>query len=209
MTQCVGSVKGTAAFPAASGGVIPTPTLQFDAAWRRRTTVSACSVAKVAHHLKAHYLHRRPGVVVLCLWMTCGPVDAGAIVFALPPRETHKRYGGLTWELARLYLIDSIPNNAETWFIGFAIRYIRQRYTHVRYLVSYADPSVGHTGTIYRAANWLSDGRTDDERKSPRCDYLGSNGKRYSRRGHVPDDVTVKRVPRVSKFRFVYHLGDR
>lgn len=73
--------------------------------------------------------------------------------------------------------------------------------------MSYADPSVGHMGTVYKAANWIPDGRTDDERKTPRFDYAdAATGKKYSRRGHVPEGVIIKRVPRVSKHRFYYPL---
>jgi tRNAHis guanylyltransferase len=85
--------------------------------------------------------------------------------------------------------------------------HIRKERPDVKYLVSYADPSVGHRGQIYKAANWKSDGLTDDERKSPRFDYAcADTGKKYSRRGHVPDHVTIKRVPRISKHRFVYAI---
>jgi hypothetical protein len=76
--------------------------------------------------------------------------------------------------------------------------------------VSYADPSVGHVGTVYKASNWMADGRTDDERKSPRCDYVDANtGKKYSRKSHIPAGAKVQRVPRVSKFRFVYPMKNR
>jgi len=65
-----------------------------------------------------------------------GPFIVGVIVFALPPRETMQRYG-----------VD--------------IKFIRSNHPQVDALVSYADPSAGHSGTIYRAANWESDGHTD------------------------------------------------
>jgi len=77
-------------------------------------------------------------------------------------------------------------------------------------LVSYADPSAGHSGVIYRAANWKSDGRTDDDRKTPRFDYADANsGKKYSRASHIPIGTDIKRVPRVSKWRFIYSLTTR
>jgi hypothetical protein len=134
----------------------------------------------------------------------------GGIVFALPPRETSIRYGGATWELARLWVEDGVPINAESWLIAQAVRYIRKERPDVKYLVSYADPSAGHQGTIYKAANWKSDDRTDDERKTPRFDYADANtGKKYSRRGHVPEGVTIRRIPRISKHRFVFQLHPR
>jgi len=163
--------------------------------------------AAVDAMIKRHYIGRWPGVCVLILAMKIGEELLGVIVFALPPRETMKRYDGETWELARLWLDDAVPQNAETWLIAQAVRYIKKNHPTVRVLVSYADPSAGHAGTIYKAANWIVDGRTDQDRKSPRFDYAdAATGKRYSRRGHVPEGVTIKRIPRVSKFRFIYRM---
>lgn len=131
----------------------------------------------------------------------------GCVVYAAPPREVDKRYGGKTWELARLYLLDEIPRNSETWLIGQSVRYIRAHHRDVQYLLSYADPSAGHAGTIYKAANWRADGSTDDDRKTPRCDYVDTRtNKKYGRKGNMPTDAIVARVPRVSKFRFVLAL---
>lgn len=103
-----------------------------------------------------------------------------------------------------VYLLDEIPRNAETWLIGRSVRYIKQNHQEVKYLLSYADPSAGHRGTIYQAANWKADGRTDDERKSPRCDYYDDRtGHKYGRRGNMPADAVIVRKPRVSKWRYV------
>ena len=121
-----------------------------------------------------------------------------------------KRYKGKTWELSRLYLIDRIPCNAETWLIGQSIRHIKRHHPDVHHLVSYADPSAGHQGTIYKAANWRPDGRTDDDRKTPRCDYVDlRTGKKYGRAGNVPKSAEVQKVPRISKHRFHYSIYQR
>jgi hypothetical protein len=163
--------------------------------------------AAVDHLVRKHYLHRWPGVVV-CTLALVKPEIIGCVVFALPPRETMKRYGvALAWELARLFIEDGTPKNAETWFVSRAISWVRNNRSDVKCLVSYADPSVGHQGTIYKAGNWIADGRTDSERKTPRFDYEDpATGKHFSRRSHVPVGLVPIRVPRVSKFRFVYWL---
>lgn len=167
-------------------------------------SVGVATRAQAEPLIRSHYLHRWPGVVVLTLGMWTGAFIIGTIVFALPPRETMLRYKvALVWELARLYILDSAPFNSETWFMARAIRHVKQNHREVGALVSYADPSAGHQGTIYKAANWRADGRTDQERKTPRFDYRVA-GKMYSRCAHVPDGAQVVRVPRVSKFRFVY-----
>lgn len=162
----------------------------------------------VSHLVKKHYLHRWPGVVVLTLALLEKGLAIGCIVFALPPRESMRRYKVTkAWELARLFIEDGTPKNAETWFVSKSIQWIKKNRPDVDCLVSYADPSAGHSGTIYRAGNWIDDGMTDDDRKTPRFDYADpKTGKHYSRRGHVPDGVVPVRKARISKHRFVYWL---
>ena len=172
-------------------------------------SVSPTTRVAAEQFVRAHYLGRWPGVVTLILGLWKGPFIVGCAVFALPPRETAKRYRvKLAWELARLFILDSEPFNSETWFMARAVRWIKANRPQVEALVSYADPSFGHDGTIYRAANWTIDGRTDQERKTPRFDYA-VGAKVYSRRSHVPEGATIMRIPRVSKFRYVYRMKER
>ena len=179
----------------------------FDSGWRKSCSVRRCSIVEVDAFIKAHYLAKRPAIVLLCLVAERDGEPIGCIVYSAPPREADKRYGGKVWELARVYLLDEIPKNAETWLIGQSVRYIKRHHKEVAHLLSYADPSAGHAGTIYKAANWRQDGRTDDERKSPRCDYYDERtGKKYGRRGNMPQDAVVVRKPRVSKWRFTLAL---
>jgi hypothetical protein len=181
----------------------------FDSEWRKSCTVRPCSVSECEAFLRAHYLGKRPAIVVLCLMMERNGRALGCIVYAMPPREADKRYGGKTWELARLYLLDEVPSNAETWLIAKSVKHIRREHRDVIVLLSYADPSAGHAGTIYKAAGWQGDGRTDEERKSPRCDYVDARtGKKYGRKGNMPPDAVVSRVPRVSKHRFIFRLSN-
>lgn len=178
----------------------------FDSEWRARCCVTHISHAQASNMIGMHYLHKWPGVPTCVLGMWDGILLVGLCVFALPPRETSVRYGGETWELARLWIKDEVPRNAETWLIAQAIKHIKRIHTEVKMLVSYADPSAGHSGTIYRAGNWTQDGRTDEGRKTPRIDYI-CWGRKYSRRAHVPEGAPMQRVPRVSKYRFTYRLG--
>lgn len=173
-------------------------------------TVEPAFRKDVDHLVRKHYLGRWPGVVVCIMGLLQEDKRAyiGVIVFALPPRETAKRYTvAVAWELARLFIEDGTPKNTETWFMARAIAYVKRAHPEVELLVSYADPSVGHTGLIYRAGNWIPDGRTDQERNTPRFDYAVGD-KVYSRRGHVPVGATVRRIPRVSKHRFIYWMNN-
>lgn len=180
----------------------------FDKTWRDYCEVYPLPTAQLDDMIKAHYLGKWPAVCRLKLGMFMGPFVVGAIVYADAPPETSRRYGGYTWELARLWIKDGIPRNAESWLISQSIKFIRRNHPDVVALVSYADPSAGHVGTIYRASNWTPDGRTDDERKSPRFDYAdATTGKKYGRAAHIPDGAQLIRVPRVSKYRYVYRLN--
>lgn len=181
--------------------------LCFDKACAAASVVYRADVATCREFIEAHYLKKRPAITLLCMIMEWNAKKVGCVVYSAPPRETEKRYGGKTWELARLYLLDEVPKNAETWLIAQSVKFIRRVYPDVKVLVSYADPSAGHKGTIYKAANWSSDGMTDEGRKTPRCDYVAiATGKKYGRKGNIPPGVLVERVPRVSKHRFVLRL---
>jgi hypothetical protein len=158
-----------------------------------------------------HYLHSWPAVVTRILCLERGEIlnpIIGVIVFAAPPREIHKRYGvSRAWELARLFIEDEEPINTESFFISRAIQWVQKNRPDIQLLVSYADPAVGHQGVIYKASNWISDSRTDCERKNPRVDYM-AYGKRYSRKAHVPAGAPCTRVYRSSKWRFIYWMKD-
>ena len=179
---------------------------KFDQQWRKRCSISQVERKEVDLMIKTHYLGKWPGVCVCVIGMWFDNLLVGTSVFALPPTQANVRYGGKTWELARLWISDEMPKNAESWMIAQSIRHIALNYTQVAYLLSYADPSAGHSGAIYRASNWTADGMTDDGRKSPRCDYEWQ-GRVYSRRSHVPEGVKPNLVPRVRKHRFFYDLA--
>ena len=179
--------------------------VKFNSEWRNASQVRKTTRQYVRSLVQKHYLKSFPAVVVLTLVMLVRHQSVGVVIFAMPPRETAIRYGGITWELARLFILDEVPRNAETWLLGKAVRYVRRHHAEVRFLVSYADPSFGHSGTIYRAANWQGDGMTDEGRTTPRSDYVThANNKRIHRRSQVRDMDQVQRVPRTSKHRYVW-----
>ena len=183
------------------------PNDRFNRDWRMVSRIIPASISYVDHFIQRHYLKKRPAIVLLALAMVVNDLPVGCVVYSAPPREADKRYGGKTWELARVYLLDEVPRNAETWLIAQSIKHIKRKFPDVQHLLSYADPSAGHTGVIYKAGNWLEDGRTDQERKTPRCDYVDARtGKKYGRKGNMPQDADVVRVPRVSKYRYHYPL---
>ena len=62
--------------------------------------------------------------------------------------------GGKTLQLTRLFTLDWLPKNSLSFFLSKAVKMLHQTDSSIRHLVSFADPSVGHTGAIYKACNW-------------------------------------------------------
>ena len=58
-------------------------------------------------------------------------------------------------ELHRMAFADWLPRNGESRAIGYAMRWIRKTYSHVRWIVSYADGAQCGDGTIYRASGFV------------------------------------------------------
>lgn len=180
----------------------------FDSSWRRSCHIERVGIVDIDEFVQAHYLKKRPAIVLLALAMVCNGEKVGCIIYSAPAMQTEKRLGGKTWELARLYLVDRMPKNSETWLIGQSVKYIKRERSDVMFLVSYADPTAGHDGTIYRAANWRDEGLTEAGRKTPRCAYFdGRTGKKYGRKGNMPADAVIVRRPLTPKHRFVYAMG--
>jgi hypothetical protein len=66
-------------------------------------------------------------------------------------------------ELTRLVVLDGGDKyrygcNTESWFIGQSFKWLKKNAPEVKVLVSYADPEQEHSGSIYRATNWMYQG---------------------------------------------------
>lgn len=125
----------TAGFQPAGGGETPASALQF---W-----VSSKSIA--AYLLANHYL---------------GPVSRGfawsdewgALVLAKPTARRLPQDG--TWlELVRWCLVGKKNGGSRQW--ARVARHLKRDLPHVTTIVSYSDPSQGHTGALYKSSGWL------------------------------------------------------
>lgn len=75
-------------------------------------------------------------------------------------------------ELRRLCCIDDTPKNTESYFIGHTLRWLRKN-TKIKRVISYADTTYSHEGTIYKASNFKHMGMTSKGK------VIMYNGKRY------------------------------
>lgn len=62
-------------------------------------------------------------------------------------------------ELRRLCCIDDTPKNTESYFIGATLRWLKKN-TKIKTVISYADTTYNHEGTIYKASNFKNIGMT-------------------------------------------------
>jgi hypothetical protein len=62
-------------------------------------------------------------------------------------------------ELKRLCCIDNTPKNTESFFIGHTLRWLKKN-TEIKTVISYADTTYSHEGTIYKASNFVHCGMT-------------------------------------------------
>lgn len=85
-----------------------------------------------------------------------GVVDGEVVAGQVWRRPTSRRLpsDGSWLELSRWCLTPAAGENAGSRFHSAAVRYLRANEPEVTTLVSYSDPSAGHTGALYRACNW-------------------------------------------------------
>ena len=165
---------------------------------------------------KHHYLHSLPGGTKLTFGVFISNRLMGVIVFGSGPHSAYRLVKDARMEdcltLTRLWLSDDLPSNSESRVIGIALRSIK-KYTRVKFIVSYADPSQGHLGTIYQATGWIYTGLSG---AMPLVD-LGDGKARHSRslshaygthsmKHFESHGVKITLVPQSKKHRYIYFL---
>jgi hypothetical protein len=90
------------------------------------------------------------------------------VVFSIPANQFVGRFlfgrPRVVWELSRLWAPDGHERNLLTRAISCSVKAFKQHERGVWALVSYADPNVGHSGFVYRAASWLACGQVEESR---------------------------------------------
>jgi hypothetical protein len=108
--------------------------------------------------------------------LTYDDVIIGAAFFGrMAMRNQYKKYASNEEdiiELRRLCCVDDTPKNTESYFISKMLRHLRLK-TKIKKVVSYADQEHGHTGIIYKAANFQYLGMTKGAK------VIMLNGKSY------------------------------
>jgi len=88
----------------------------------------------------------------------------GAMQFgpSLDKRKIQGLVSGSGWnnfiELNRMAFSDVLPRNSESRAIGVAMRTIKEKYPHIKWVISFADGAQCGDGTIYRASGFCLTG---------------------------------------------------
>ena len=158
-----------------NGGSTPTYPLKY--------RVVKCGFNEIRHifeefHYKGGHMG---GGISFCLALiqedACHEIIGGAVIGK--PRHEKKYEGSV--EIRRMACLDECPKNTESYFLSKIIWYIKKN-TEFNSVISYADTSVGHKGTIYKAANFKLIGQTAESK------HVFWNGVRYH-----PRSLTVER----------------
>lgn len=111
-----------------------------------------------------------------CFKLMDGEIIIGGMIYGgMAMANQWKKYGNSdkeVIELRRLVLVDDTKRNAESYFIGRTLRWLKQ-HTNIKIVVSYADPEYGHSGVIYKASNFKLVGQ------SSKGKVIIWNGKKY------------------------------
>jgi hypothetical protein len=118
--------------------------------------------------------------------------DSAIVVWSIPANKNIAKYllgyEGKVWELSRLWAPDGHHRNLLTQAISYAVDIIK-KLEQPDALVSYADPSVGHTGGVYRAASWRHHGTSEEVRA-----YRSSDGQVVARRAFHSGSRSLKKA---------------
>src|SRR5574343_2015619 len=125
--------------------------MQFDGYSVKKVPASVCKDFIITPHY-SHGCHNGP-----MTWGVFDPIDnlVGVCAFATPNSENvrasifGKDHVSRVTELHRLVLLDEVPKMAESWFIVRALKGLKEYRPNLWAVVSFADSTEGHVGTIY------------------------------------------------------------
>lgn len=165
-----------------------------------------------------HYLENlgRGGVYIGCFH---GEEPIAVAVFAATAQPNVAEHYGyshkVTKELSRFVIRpDCQVKNFGSWFLSRAVSLFSRERPDIKFLISYADKTYGHLGTLYKASNWTEAGEVPADYW-----YAGPDGfvikkqKAYQhakKMGETEREYTErmgwKKVYGLEKLRFVKHL---
>ena len=163
-----------------------------------------------------HYLHSLPGGTMLAFGVFLAGRLLGAVTFGVGPFNGASLVTGAACDdcltLTRFWLSDELPGNSESRVLGLVIKALK-RHTTLRFLIAYADPSMGHVGTIYQASNWQYSGLSEATSQYDVGDGRARHGRSLAHsfgtcsvRHPWTNGVPIRLIPQARKHRYIYFL---
>lgn len=155
-------------------------------------TVRDAPLHEAARFIAAyHYARGCANTAVYVHGLYRGEVLVGAALW-MPPTRVCAESVHVEWRrvlsLSRLAIAPGEPQNAASILLGASMRRILQSRRWVA-LVTYADQSQGHTGTIYRATGWAYRGET-----KPEARWIDATGRQVSRKSAARSRTAAEMV---------------
>jgi len=106
--------------------------------------------------IKNHYLHREPRAKYAFGLFTNGGEMVGACSYGMPPIALNKKFAPFPiYDLNRVALVKHEEKNLVSWFVSQTLKIFPDI---PAIIISFADPNVGHAGTIYQAMGFAYTG---------------------------------------------------
>ena len=130
----------------------------------------------------------------------------GVVIFSLGANNNLAKHFGLEMtecvELTRVAL--STHATPVTRIVSIAIKMLKKQSPKLKLIVSYADTGQGHDGIIYKAGNWIYQGKRHSESAiDPQTGEVKHTRSLHAKYGSIKGFKRVKDKP---KHRFVYPL---
>jgi hypothetical protein len=125
---------------------------------KTKCNIMTCKFNDIRHIFEKYHYKKGAmgGGISVCFAMFIDGNLVGGSVMGKPRHE--KKYKNCI-DIRRMALLDKAPCNSESWFLSQIIKWVASN-TDYNYVLSYSDKTVGHVGTIYKAANFQSIGET-------------------------------------------------
>ena len=125
---------------------------------KTKCEIRTCRFADIRHIFEEYHYKKGAmgGGISVCFAMFIDGLLVGGSVMGNPRHE--KKYKNCI-DIRRMACLDDAPCNSESWFLSQIIKWCASN-TDYNYVLSYSDKTVGHSGTIYKAANFKNIGET-------------------------------------------------
>ena len=175
--------------------------------------VADCSLKEVQGMVAEHHYARggsRTAVYTHGLYEVATDRLIG-VAWWLPPTKPAAESVSKEWRrvlsLTRLVCLPEAPQNSCSFLLSRSVKMIKKEGRFVS-LVTYADESQGHEGTIYRASNWTYVGKTPPRSRwlDPKTGRQVATKATRNRTNQEMLELGYEKQPAFPKHKFVLHL---